>query len=268
MINGGPNRFPQPITVQGKQGEDVNGYALDTIPLPDDNPYGAWMRTSCLAFFGDCRCAVGTYTGDIWIVSGIDRGLEHVTWQRFAAGLYEPFGLLVIDGLVYVTCRDGIKRLHDLNDDGHADYYETFFADPDVSSFFHAFCFDLQRDSKGYLYYSKSGQYTSFKQAGAVIQVAPDGRGFEYFATGFRTPNGMGMMPNDLPLCSDNEGNWIPASKVSLCRKGGFYGYVQTHSGGRGWAPDGGRIDHRQVKPPENYDQPIIWLPMVVRGSR
>jgi hypothetical protein len=112
----------------------INGYALDTIPLPDDNPYGAWMRTSCLGFFDDGRCAVGTYTGDIWIVSGIDRELKHVTWQRFASGLYEPFGILVIDGLVHVTCRDGIKRLHDLNGDGHADYYETFFADPDVSS--------------------------------------------------------------------------------------------------------------------------------------
>ena len=262
LIEGGPNRFPQPITVTGKLGNEINGYALDTIPLPDDNPYGAWMRTSCLGFFDDGRCAVGTYTGDIWIVSGIDAGLEHVTWQRFAAGLYEPFGILVIDGLVHVTCRDGIKRLHDFNGDGYADFYETFFPDPDVSSFFHGFCFDLHRDSKGRLYYAKSGQYTSFKKPGAVLQVAPDGKSFEYFATGFRTPNGMGMMPSDLPLCSDNEGNWMPASKISLCREGGFYGYVQTHAVPGQWAPDGGLIDHTKVARPASYDPPILWLPV------
>jgi len=95
-----------------------------------------------------------------------------------------------------------------------------------------------------------------------VVRVAPDGQSFDYFATGFRTPNGMGMMPNDLPLCSDNEGNWMPASKISMCREGGFYGYVQTHSSGERWAPDGGRIDHRKVVPPKSYDQPILWLPV------
>lgn len=262
LTRGGGNRWPQPLTVAGKPGEPRNGYALDTIPLPDANPYGAWLRTSALGFFDDGRCAVATYTGDVWIAEGLDRGLRHVTWRRFAAGLYEPFGVLVIDGLVHLTCRDGIKRLHDLNRDGCADYYETFFADPDVSSFFHAFCFDLQRGPQGNLYYAKSGQYTDFKEPGAVVRVTPDGRSFDYFATGFRTPNGMGMMPDGRPLCSDNEGNWIPASKISLCRKGGFYGYVQTHSGGNEWAPDGGRIDHTKVQRPAGFDQPILWLPV------
>ena len=261
LTQAGPNRFPQPLTVEGKLGEPVNGYALDTVPLPVKNPYNAWLRTSALAFFPDGRCAVCTYTGDVWIVSGIDQGLSHVTWQRFASGLYEPFGLQVIDGLIYVTCRDGIKRLHDFNGDGYADYYETFFADPDVSAFFHAFCFDLQRDSKGCLYYAKAGQYTDFKEPGAVVKVAPDGRSFEYLATGFRTPNGMGMLPGDRVLCSDNEGNWMPASKINLCHKGGFYGYVQTDASGA-WAPDGGKIDHRKVVPPATFDQPMLWLPV------
>jgi mono/diheme cytochrome c family protein/glucose/arabinose dehydrogenase len=267
VTRGGPNPHPQPLTLAGTLGDPVNGYALDTLPIPSENPYGAWLRTSALAFFDDGRCAVATYTGDIWIVSGIDEGLHHVTWQRFATGLYEPFGVLVIDGLVHVTCRDGIKRLHDLNHDGSADHYETFFADPDVSSFFHAFCFDLQRDDEGFLYYVKSGQYTDFEQPGAVLRIAPDGRSHEIFATGFRTPNGMGMLPGNLPLCSDNQGNWMPASKISLCRKGGFYGYVQTHGGGKQWAPDGGRIDPRKVVPPEGFDPPILWLPQAADNS-
>jgi mono/diheme cytochrome c family protein len=267
LTHGGPNPHPQPLTLAGTPGDPVNGYALDTLPIPFDNPYGAWLRTSALGFFNDGRCAVATYTGDIWIVSGIDAGLRHVTWQRFASGLYEPFGVMVIDGLVHVTCRDGIKRLHDLNNDGSADHYETFFADPDVSSSFHAFCFDLQRDDEGFLYYSKSGQYTDFALPGAVLRIAPDGRSHEVFATGFRTPNGMGMLPGNRPLCSDNQGNWMPASKISLCRKGGFYGYVQTHTGGSEWAPDGGRIDVRKVVPPPGFDPPVIWLPQAADNS-
>lgn len=267
LTRGGPNPHPQPLTLAGTLGEPVNGYALDTLPIPSENPYGAWLRTSALGFFEDGRCAVATYTGDIWIVSGIDAGLRHVTWQRFATGLYEPFGVMVIDGLVHVTCRDGIKRLHDLNNDGSADHCETFFADPDVSSYFHAFCFDLQRDDAGFLYYAKAGQYTDFEQPGAVLRIAPDGRSHEVFATGFRTPNGMGMLPGNRPLCSDNQGNWMPASKINLCRKGGFYGYVQTHSGGQEWAPDGGRIDSSKVVPPASFDPPILWLPQAADNS-
>ena len=40
---------------------------------------------------------VCTHGGDVWIVSGIDAGLAKLQWRRFAAGLYEPFGLQVVD---------------------------------------------------------------------------------------------------------------------------------------------------------------------------
>ena len=54
----------------------------------------------------------------------------------------------------------------------------------------------------------------------------------------------------------------MPASKISLCEPGGFYGYVQTHARKDGrWAPDGGRIDHTKVVPPKTFDQPVIWMP-------
>jgi hypothetical protein len=59
----------------------------------------------------------------------------------------------------------------------------------------------------------------------------------------------------------------MPASKISLCRKDGFYGYVQTDSGGADWAPDGGRIDPRKVVVPERFDPPILWLPQAADNS-
>ena len=261
-LAGGTLRWPIVTTTKGALGQTDTAYTLDTLTLPEKLPGNVWMRTSALAFFPDGRMAVCTHGGDVWIVSGIDASLAKLQWKRFAAGLYEPFGLQVVDNKIYVTCKDRLTRLHDLNNDGEADFYESFSAETDVSTFFHAFNFDLQRDKKGNFYYVKSGQYTSHALPGAVIKVSANGKRRSVHSTGFRTPNGMGILPNNRLTVSDNQGSWMPASKVSLLKPGGFYGYVQTHAHGkRFWAPDGGKIDHKKVLPPKTFDQPIIWMP-------
>lgn len=261
LIQGGKANWPNVLTTVGYPGLETGAYALDTITIPRETPWNTWFRTSALDFFPDGRMVVSTHGGDIWIVSGLDQGFLELKWKRFAGGLYEPFGIKVVDGLIYVTCKDRLTRLHDLNQDGEADFYESFSADTDVSRFFHSFNFDLQTDSQGNFYYTKCGQYTSYALPGSVIKVSPDGKQRDVVCTGFRTPNGMGMLPDDRMTVSDNQGNWIPASKISLVKPGGFYGYVQTHAGGKNWAPDGGRIDHRKVIPPKTFDQPLIWMP-------
>ncbi|MGO8701009.1 MAG: DUF6797 domain-containing protein [Limisphaerales bacterium] len=271
LTHGGVRLWPLEIKTPGKLGAQTGAYALDTIPVPFDNPYGSWMRTSALAFFPDGRAVVTTYGGDVWIVSGLDRPLANATWSRFASGLYEPFGAQVINGLIYVTCRNGIVRLHDLNHDGEADYYETFYADTDVSTFFHSFNFDLQADHRGHFYYVKAGEYTDYKLPGAVLEIMPDGSQAQVYCTGFRVPNGMGILPDDRLTVSDNQGDWMPASKINIVHRGGFYGYVQNLTGGGAfgdhWAPDGGGIDAGKVKPPATFDQPIIWMPQEFDNS-
>ena len=261
MRAGSAARWPDVLSTVGDPGLQQGAYVLDTITLPESTPWNTWFRTSALDFFPDGRMVVSTHGGDIWIASGVDDKLLKLQWKRFAGGLYEPFGLKVVDGKIYVTCKDRLTRLHDLNNDGEADFYESFSADTDVSTFFHAFNFDLQTDTKGNFYYAKSGQYTDFALPGAVIKVSPDGKQREVYCTGFRTPNGMGILPDDRLTASDNQGNWMPASKVSLLKSGGFYGYVQTHARGSAWSPDGGRIDHTKVVPPKTFDQPLIWMP-------
>jgi len=271
LTHGGARLWPWEIKVHGRLGQEDGAYALDTIPVPFDNPYNAWMRTSALAFFPDGRAVVTTYGGDVWIVSGLDHSLENATWSRFASGLYEPFGAAVVNGLIYVTCRNGIVRLHDFNNDGEADFYETFYPDTDVSTFFHSFNFDLQVDHRGHFYYVKAGEYTDYKQPGAVLDITPDGSQAQVYCTGFRVPNGMGILPGDRLTVSDNQGDWMPASKINIVRRGGFYGYVQNLTGGGGfgdhWAPDGGRIDASKVNPPSGFDQPIIWMPQEFDNS-
>lgn len=248
-VHGGPRRWPEVLHTRGRLGRDDGSYTVDTLTLPDTTAVGAWLRTSALDVFDDGRIAVCTLGGDVWLVSGVDAGLTDLRWQRFAAGLFEPLGLAIVDGRVHVTCRDGIVRLHDLDGDGEADRYERVYSDTDVTASFHAFNFDLQAGSEGRLFYVKSGRYTQFALPGAVVEVAPDGTG-RYVATGFRTPNGMGTLPDGSILVSDNQGNWVPASKISRIREGGFYGVFQTD---------------RQER--DDFERPLLWLPQEVDSS-
>ncbi len=261
-LGGGPRRWTETIPVSGRLGAAINGYALDTIPIPFENPWNAWLRTSAVDFFADGRAVVTTHGGDVYLVSGIDRNLEHVVWQRFAAGLFEPFGVRVVDGLVYVTCRDGIKRLHDENGDGEADFVEAFWNDDDVSCMFHAYNFDLQTDEDGHFYFAKAGQYTQHHRPGTIMKIPPEGGRAEVVAWGLRTPNGMGRLPDGRFTVSDNQGPWMPAGKISAVRPGGFYGNMPTTAEQDHWLRDrtGGNL-------PTGFDEPFIWMPQELDNS-
>ena len=102
MISGGELRWPEILSTRGELGAQAP-YALDTVEVPFENPWNAWVRTSAIDFFEDGRAAVSTLGGDVWIVSGLDADLEEVQWKRYAAGLFEPLGLAVVKGEVIVT---------------------------------------------------------------------------------------------------------------------------------------------------------------------
>ena len=38
-----------------------------------------------------------------------------ITWRRFAYGLFQPLGVKVVGGKIFVICRDQLVALHDLN---------------------------------------------------------------------------------------------------------------------------------------------------------
>jgi len=262
LTDGGPLRWPETLTTTGTLGSSINGYALDTVALPFENPWNAWMRTSALDFFADGRCVVTTHGGDVFVVSGLDDDLDRVTWKRFAAGLFEPFGVRVVDGQIYVTCHDGLKRLHDVNGDGKADFIEAFWNDDDVSSVFHSYSFDLQTDSAGNFYLAKAGQHTDHGRPGSIMRIPPEGGSADVVAWGIRTPNGMGILPDDRLTVSDNQGPWMPASKISLIREGSFLGNMPQNDEQTAWlkARHGGSL-------PTDFEEPIVWMPQEVDSS-
>jgi len=251
-------------------------YTVDDIALPFDNAYNAWVRPTSVGFMSDGRLLIGTYTGDVWMARGVDNELTKITWQRIATGLYEPMGLKVVRDQIFVTCRNGIIKLNDLNKDGETDFYEVFHADQDVSNFFHAFNFGLETDSKGNFYYAKPGEYTDNKDPGNLIKVSPDGKKWESIATGFRVNNGVTATADDRVFVSDNQGNWMPANKINLVEKNKFYGYVPNLAQG-GWSPNGvvfrkedivkGVIRPELVKVPESFSPPALWIPQEFDNS-
>ncbi|HEY0550458.1 MAG TPA: DUF6797 domain-containing protein [Verrucomicrobiae bacterium] len=247
---GGKPRWGDPLTVPGKLGTDTNSaYVVDTLTVPENNPYNSWIRCSGLDFFSDAsRAAVCSVSGDVWLLSNIDDKLDRVTWKRYATGLFQPLGLKIVDDQVYVLGRDQITRLHDLNNDGEADFYENFNNDIAAFQEYHEFALDLQTDSQGNFYFAKGGNLGDARHPhnGCVIKVSRDGSKLEVVANGLRAPNGMGVGPHDEISVSDNEGNWVPSSRFSIIKPGGFYGHVNNA--------------HRTPKP-TTYDNPVCWLP-------
>ena len=262
MTRGGAERWPQKLVLSGSLGEPVNGYALDTIPIPFENPWNAWLRTSALDFFPDGRCVVTTHGGDVYIVSGIDETLQNVTWKRYASGLFEPFGVRVVDSQIYVTCRDGLKRLHDYDGNGEADFVEAFWIDDDVSSMFHAYNFDLQTDSQGNFYFAKAGQYTNHHRPGTIMRIPPEGGNADVVAWGLRTPNGMGKLDDDRFTVSDNQGPWMPAGKISLITPNAFLGNMPINKEQDAWLRS--KYDGEL---PDSFDEPFIWMPQELDNS-
>jgi hypothetical protein len=260
LCKGGPKLWDDAIETQGHRSMDSKAYVVDTIGMPENNPWHAWMRATALDFFSDGRAAVATMNGDIWIVSNIDADLQHVSWKRFATGLYEPLGVRVVNDQLYVLCRDRIVRLHDLANTGEADFYENFASPGTTSPIYHAFKMDLQTDSSGNFYYMVDGNQIpkGFPMHACLVKVSPDGKKSEVVATGFRAANGMGIGQNDDIICSDNQGHWTPVCRLSLVKPGGFYGY---NGDPRAFT------SQQLTEGPKVYDPPICWIPYELDNS-
>ena len=248
LTQGGPARWPEKLITHGTLGSNEGPYAIDTLAEPDPNPWKSWMRFGGLDFFADgSRAALTTWNGDVWIVSGVDGDLRDLTWQRIATGLFQPLGLRIVDGEIYVLGRDQITRLHDLNGDGESDYYENFNNDCMVSEHFHEFALDLKTGPDGSFYYIKCachGTTATHPHHGTVMKVAKDGSTLEVVARGFRANNGLGVGPRGELTSIDNQGHWMPGNRVNWIKPGGWYGYQWA------WNPEGRT----------SYDEPLCWM--------
>lgn len=254
LTKAGPARWTPPVVTEGKLGREDGPYVVDTLTLPENNPWKSWIRCSGVDFFSDGRVAMCSVNGDVWVISGVDASLKKLSWKRFATGLFQPLGLRIVNDQIYVVGRDQITRFYDYNNDGEADYYENFNNDVSISPHYHEFCLDLQTDSKGNFYFTKGGNLSQAKlpHHGCLLRVSKDGSKLDIVATGHREPNGMSVGPDDQITTSDNEGNWVPSSRVNWVEPGGFYGHI---------------FNAHRTPTPSDYDKPLFWLPCQMDNS-
>jgi hypothetical protein len=250
LTHGGSSHWTHPVTTEGSLGFETGPLVIDTLAVPYENPWKALMFTSGHDFFDNGDAVVCTAHGDVWRVSGIDDKLRKLTWKRFATGLYQPLGLKIIKDRVYVLGRDQISVLHDLNGDGEADYYENFNNDCLSAGGGHSYATCLETDRDGNFYFLKCAENTP--HGGALLRVSADGKQLQVVATGFRNPNGLGVSPAGLITVADQQGEWVPETRLDAIHSGGFYGYMPMH--------------HRP-QAPKTYDHPLCWIARTIDNS-
>ena len=262
FTKGGPAHWTETVKTKGILGQPNPAfpYVVDDLAVPLDNPYHSAIRIGGIDFFKDGRIAFCTWSGDVWVGKGIDADLSSIEWKRCATGLFQALGLKIVDEKIYVLGRDQITRLHDLNNDGEADFYENFNNDFQVTPGFHEFAFGLDTDSQGNFYSAKGGPVNPGGRGwgplsdhnGCLFKISKDGQKFEVFATGLRAPNGIGVGPNDEVSNGDNEGTWVPADYIHISKKGDF---IEV--------PD---LAHHDT-PPTAHGVHVCWIPKDMDNS-
>lgn len=253
----------QVLKTQVNPGKETGPFVSDELTAPSNNPWNSFLRFSAVDFLSDGRAVITSLSGEVWLVDGLEGATGTLQWTRFATGLNQPMGVKVVDDRIYVTGRDQITLLHDRNKDGEADFYENFNNQVMAASNFHAFTLNLDTDSKGNFYFAKATPWPPISFQGGVkaeitphhgvlFRMPPDGSRLDIIASGLRNPNGLSIGPNDEILYSDNEGNWVPTSKVHRIERGGFHGFMPSA--------------HRDPMP-TNFVKPILWIPHFVDNS-
>ncbi len=225
---GGKARFPDTLITKIAEGKATTPFQVDVLNLPFHSPWKNQFRLSGIDFLKDKNKGIICSTdGDVWLVSGFLDPNQKLTWKRIAAGLFQPLGVRAINDEIFITCRDQLVKLHDLNGDEEIDYFQSFNSDHQVTNHFHEFAMGLQTDAEGNFYYAKSARHARkalVPQHGTLLKVSKDGLKTEMVAKGFRAANGVCINPDGSFIVTDQEGHWNPMNRVNWVTKGGFYG--------------------------------------------
>ena len=235
--------WPESLQTSGQLASaERGGLVSDTIPLPLLNPWKRRVRPADIAFLNANEAAIATYDGDVWIVKGLGTaGLQAVSWERFASGLNEPLSIAAVDGSLQLHTRNGLVRLHDLDGNGEADWYENFSDAWVQSSSSRAFPLDMAVAADGTTFVSQGGIGMGTPFAGAITQISPDGKHSEIISRRAREPYLTLHPDSGLLTSTDQQGNFIPSSACYLVKPGADFGFGDPH--------------------PAQLTPPLVWIP-------
>lgn len=252
LTTGGPARWPQEVTTTSEPGKTPAPFVADTFPLPLKNPWQSWLRPTGFDFTADGKAAiVAMWNGDIWRVDGLlEPAPALLRWRRIASGLFQPLGVKFRGDGLFVTCRDQLVRLRDLNDDGETDFFECYNNDHQVTEHFHEFAMGLQTDAAGNFYYAKSARHALpalVPQHGTLLRIRADGSHTDIIATGLRAANGVCVNDDGSFFVTDQEGYWTPKNRINRVKPGGFYGNMMSYT-------------DRTDASDSAMEQPMVWI--------
>jgi glucose/arabinose dehydrogenase len=217
-------------------------YSVESIPTPPTKH--DTKQVDGITFLPDGRLAACLPSGEIFFYHTTAK-----TWHLFAEGLHNPLGIIPVSNSSVIVCqRPELTRVSDTDDDGKADFYEALSDDFGMSGNYHEFNFTPARDAEGNIFFGlgtgSSGNgiraivrgkfdprgrpgrmHASTPYRGWVIKYTPDGQTIPW-ASGFRTPNGVGFDCLGNLFVSDNQGDWLGSSKLFHVKQGRHYGHV------------------------------------------
>ncbi|MEQ1932483.1 MAG: PQQ-dependent sugar dehydrogenase [Fimbriimonadaceae bacterium] len=240
-------------------------YRLETFRPANFKP-----QIGGMCFLPDGRMAICTWdqVGAVYIVEGLNSSSGQVKVKLFAEGLGEPLGIVYLDGDLWVTQKGEITRLRDNDKDGKADQFEAIASGWPASQNYHEFTFNLvPRGNKLYLatsvplrggwtYYNPGSEqgYPIPNVPGSILEIDKTSGRWSVYAYGLRTPNGMGLGVDGEMFVSDNQGSWLPCSRINHVQRGGFYGHQLSPGKDSNPKP-------REYKGEQYSNPPVVWLP-------
>lgn len=206
----------------GTEEREREYYPIVSIPLPNDTV----IEAGAFAVLPDRRVAVGTRHGEIYLIDGVDAAKPIPAFQRFATGLDEIFGLAWKDGAFRVVQSCEATRVSDTNGDGTADRFETV-SDAWGYANYHEYAFGSKFDATGNQFVAlglSESYYSHALNRGFIMKIAPDGK-TTAFATGLRSPGGIGFDEHDALFYVESQGPWNCSCSLKAVSLGSFHGH-------------------------------------------
>lgn len=224
--------------------------------LTQARPEGFLPKVAGMDFLPDGRLVVSTWDamGAVYVLENVQSGdPKKIKVKRIAQGLAEPLGLKVVDGQIFVLQKQELTKLVDTNGDDIIDEYQCFAKGWRASANFHEFAFGLVY-KEGYFYaalaiaINPGGASTrpQIPDRGKVVKISAKDGSIEFVARGLRTPDGVGIGPDGEVFIADNQGDWLPSSKILHVKPGAFYNSYAVDSIAVAGLP---------------IQQPVVWLP-------
>ncbi|MEM6769290.1 MAG: PA14 domain-containing protein [Bacteroidota bacterium] len=228
--------------------------------LRQARPNGFTPKVGGMDFLSDGRLVISTWDaeGAVYLLEGVQSGdPAKITTKKIATGLAEPLGLKVVEDTIFVMQKQELTKLIDHDGDEVIDEYATVSNDWLTTANFHEFGFGLAF-KEPYFYATLA---IGILPGGASAPNQPASRGkavrihrhtgeLDYISSGLRTPNGINFAADGELFIADNQGDWLPSSKILHVSEGAFFNSYAVEA------------DETKIPKP-----PVVWLPQDEIGN-